>query len=457
MPDISINKRSVDALAAGAERVLYWDRKLKGFGVLVTEKGAKSYVVQYRAGRGRGSPTRRVTIGKHGKPLTPDMARAEAEKMLAAVIQGVDPAADRKAAREAANAEPPAPDTSRLFSTVLAQWLDRDQVGNRSKAEVERIMRREVEPAWGAQEIGTIRKRDVIALIEAIVDRDAPTMANRTLAHIRRMFTWAAGRDLIEANPAQFVEKPGAETRRDRVLTDDELARVWGAAAAMGAHAFGVGVRLLILTGARRDEIFGARWTEIDGDRLRLPAERSKSKDGRSIALSPGAVALLETLPRLNAYVLTSGGSRSDEGRRKRASAAAEAGRVDEGTPYSNIGNSKADLDTAIATARRDAADPSRADEPLTDDERKIHALPGWRLHDLRRTVATGMQRLGVRLEVIEAVLGHVSGSRAGIVGVYQRHAFEPEARDALIRWGAHVERLVTGAPASNVVELRRA
>ncbi len=461
MAEIDITLRSVKAAAVTKGRAIFWDKKLKGFGVLVTEKGAKSYVVQYRAGRGRGSPTRRVTLGRHGSPWTPEAARDEAEKMLAAVTHGADPAADRKADRKAARvaavAEPAEPDKSRLFSTVLAQWLDRDQAGNRSRAEVERIMRSEVEPALGAREIETIRKRDIIALMDAISDRGAPILANRTLAHLRRMFTWAAGRDIIDANPAQFVEKPGTETRRDRVLTDDELARVWRAAAAMGAHPFGVGVRLLILTGARRDEVFSARWAEIDGDRLRLPAERSKNNEGRSIALSHGAVALLETLPRLNAYVLTSGGSRSDGGRRKRAGATSPAGALDEGAPYQAFSQSKASLDTAIAVARRDAADPSRDSEPLTDDERKIHALPGWRLHDLRRTVATGMQRLGVRLEVIEAVLGHVSGSRAGIVGIYQRHAFETEARDALLRWGAHIERLVTGAPANNVVELRRA
>jgi integrase len=453
MPEISINKRSVDAAATGAGRAIYWDRKLKGFGLLVTEAGAKSYVVQYRAGRGRGSPTRRVTIGKHGSPWTPETAREAAERLLASVTHGADPAAERAAARKAAKA---GPDTTRLFSTVLADWLNRDQAGNRSKAEVERLMRREVEPHWGALEIGTIRKRDVIALVDGIADRGARTMANRTLAHVRRLFNWAASRDIIDASPAQHVEKPAAETRRDRTLSDDELACVWRAAAAMGPHPFGAGVRLLLLTGARRDEIFSARWGEIDGATLRLPADRSKSKDGRSIALTPRAVAVLETLPRVNAFVLTGGGCRSDEAR-QRASAARGVDDVAEGTPYQAIGKSKAAIDTAICCARRDAAEPSRKGEPLTDAERKAHALPDWRLHDLRRTVATGMQRLGVRLEVIEAVLGHVSGSRAGIVGVYQRHAFEAEAREALARWGAHVERLLSGETSNNVVELRRA
>jgi integrase len=234
---------------------------------------------------------------------------------------------------------------------------------------------------------------------------------------------WAASRDLIEANPAQFVEKPKAEIRRDRVLDDAELVEVWRAVEGMVAP-FAAGVRLLILTGARRSELFEAGRGELVAGAIRLPAERSKNDEGRLIHLSPPALAIVEKLPKFadKPWLLTLDGEH----------------------PFSNFGHAKAELDRRILAARREAAGTE-----------KVEPMPPWRLHDLRRSVATGLQRLGVRLEAIEAVLGHVSGSRAGVVGVYQRHRFELEARDALNLWGEHVTRLLDPMPAK-VVRMRR-
>jgi integrase len=314
------------------------------------------------------------------------------------VRDGRDPLAERAAIERG-------PNPARLTSAVVDEWLKRDQAGNRSRSEVERVMRREVLPVWGFQPIDGIRKRDIIALIDGIADRGAKIMANRTLAHVKRLFRWAAARDIIEGDPAAHVEKPAPETRRDRVLSDDELAVIWGAAGAMG-FPFGPAVQLLVLTAARREEIFGLSWREVDGNSaaIRLPAERAKTKEGRIIPLSPVALSVLDELPRF-------AGGDFVFGQRGQA-------------PFANVGHAKARLDRMIAKARG---------EPI----------PGWRLHDIRRTVATGLQRLRTRLEVIEAVLGHLSGSRAGIVGVYQRHRFEEEAQAALTAWGEHVVRLV--------------
>lgn len=437
MPTVSLTKRTVDAAApevgdGGAlRRVIYWDTALKGFGLLVTERGAKSYLVQYRAGNhGRKDPTRRVTIGKHGSPWTPETARAEAKRILGAVAHGSDPAADLAAARTAVRK---GPDQSRLVSTVVENWLRRDQAKNRSLREIERIMAREVLPFWGEREIDTIRKRDVIELIDRIADRGTPTMANRTLAHVRRLFNWAAGRDVIAANPAQYVEKPAPEVKRERTLNEAELVAVWRAAEAT-PYPFGHGVRLLIATGARREEVFGLPWSEIDLDRrcIDLPAVRSKNAEGRLVHLSALALDVLAGMPRLGPYALSGHGE----------------------TPFTNIGHSKAKLDAVIARQRAEA----RLGRPLGEDERPepCDALTSWRLHDLRRSVATGLQRLGVRLEVIETVLGHVAGSRAGIVGTYQKHALTDEARAALGRWGAHVAGLLTEGAPGKIVALRR-
>ena len=151
-------------------------------------------------------------------------------------------------------------------------------------------------PSLGSRPIAEVRKRDLIAMVEGVVDRGSPVMANRVLAHIKRLFRWAAGRDLIETDPAAHIEKPTPERSRDRVLTDGELIAVWRAAETMGGP-FGAGVRLLIATGARREEVFGLRRAELGAMAIRLPAERSKNKEPRIIPLSPLALSVLAELP----------------------------------------------------------------------------------------------------------------------------------------------------------------
>ena len=182
-----------------------------------------------------------------------------------------------------------------LVRSVVADWLKRDQANNRSRPITERIMEREVLSLWGERDIGTISKRDVIELVEGVADRGVPVLANRVLAHLKRMFKWAARRDIIETDPAATVDKPSREESRDRVLDDAELAAVWRAA----SGRFGMAIKLLILTAARRSEIFGLRWSEVDleGAAINLPAERNKAGEAKAIALSPAAVELLRELP----------------------------------------------------------------------------------------------------------------------------------------------------------------
>jgi len=433
LPTLPITKRNVDAAkpAPGKDglpqRTIYFDTILPGFGLLVTPAGSKSFIAQYRAGRGRAAPTRRVTIGSYGT-WTPDEARTEAKRILSEAAQGKDPAAERTRRRRGGSAE-------RTLAAVAKEWLKRDQAGNRSFAEVQRLIAREVVPVLGQRQIDEIRKRDLIELLDAIVDRGAPVIANRVLAHTKRLFTWAASRDLIETDPAAHIEKPTPEVKRDRVLNDDELVEVWRAAESLGG-VFGVGIRLLIATGARREEIFAAKWTEIDGDppSLRLPAERNKVKEARIIPLSPLAVGILDALPRLGDFVVSARGKK----------------------PYSAVSRAKLALDATIAQRRAEI----RLGRKLNVGEAAAaeDALPAWRTHDLRRSVATGLQRLGVRIEVVETVLGHVSGSRGGLVGIYQRHRFEAEAREALAVWAAHLQRLLDDdAKSAEVVPLRRA
>ena len=429
MATIAIGKRSVDVAAAGR----WYDAKLSGFGLYVSPSGrTRSYFVEYRPkGVGRAGGKKRLTFAHHGGPRpdgsswTADLARDEALRLLGSIKAGGDPLAERAAAKARAEA-----DAAESLGAAVRRWLETDQKDNRRRGEVERMLRKDVLPCWGERPLAAIRKRDVIELVECVHAR-APVGANRLLGSLQRFFKWAAARDLIEASPAAAVEKPGRESTRGRVLTDGELVEIWRAAERMGAP-YGTGIRLLILTAARRGEIFRARRDELEiaGGRLLLPAERSKNDEARSVWLPPLALDMIDELPKFagSPWLLTAQGEH----------------------PCTNHGYNRRRLDALILEARRAEAAETGADPDRTEP------MPGWWVHDLRRTAATGMQRLGVRLEAVEAALGHVAGSRAGIVGIYQRHRFDEEARAAILRWGEHVRSLLGSGGRGQVVPLRR-
>jgi integrase len=374
----------------------HFDKSYPGLVLRCSYGGAKTWAYVFRL----HGMQRRITLGRWPGMSLAD-ARTAWREAHGIVSQGESPKHRRPAAAD-------------TFAAVVAEWLKRDQAENRSAADVGRSIERTVLPRWHDRMIATIKRRDVIEAIDAVADRGTPIAARRLHAHLHRLFKWSVGRGIIESNPMADLPKPGAETRRDRALTDAELVVVWKAADELG-WPFGQAIKLLILTGARRTEIGALRWSEIQGDAIRLEGARTKNSYPHHIPLSAAAGRVIETLPHIadSKYMLTVTGD----------------------TPISGWSKAKALLDR-VAT--------------------EIHgrALPDWRLHDLRRTVATGLQKLGFSLQVIEAVLGHIGGSRAGVVGVYQRHSFDPEKRQALDAWARHVEALVEGKPAA-VVPLR--
>lgn len=421
MPRMRLTTAAIERLKAPASgQVDYFDASLPGFALRISARGVKSFVVFCRVG-GR---LRRVTLGRW--PALPlSKAREKAGEVVEAAERGIDPVGLKRAAREASR------DT---VAAIAADWLARDQAGNRTHAEVKRAIERDVLRKWKHRNIHTLTRRDVLELIEGIVDRGAPVLARRVHSYLHRMFRWCVARGILEASPMTDLPKPGRETARDRVLVDDELRWIWLAAEDMG-WPFGDAIRLLILTGARREEISGLLWSEIDRQNalIEIGPARMKSGAAHIVPLSEPALQIMDRLPRVavdganSPYVFTTTGK----------------------TSISGWGKARAALDRRIDALRR-------AEETNhTGRAQKIEPLPAWRIHDLRRTVATGLQRLGVRLEVTEAVLGHVSGSRAGVVGVYQRHTFTDEKRTALITWAAHIDQIVGRAPAK-VVKLRR-
>ena len=375
------------------------DGKIGGLYLVVQPTGAKSWAVRYRAD---GKP-RKLTLGAYPN-LDLATARRRAQEALGDVAGGKDPAEAKKAARIARKAKR-STDEHR-FDKVAASYVQRyvaKKIGDAWGAEIERQLKVEINPKIGHKQIGEITKDNILKLVEGIVDRGSPTTGNRVFATLRQIFNWALDRDLITVSPMP-KRAPAPETRRDRVVSDQEIKLAWQAFEQLGPP-FGAIGKLLLLTGARRDEIAEGSWSEIDLE-LRtwtIPAARTKNGEPHEIPLSDAAVEILKSLPRVEGrarFVFTTNGR----------------------TPVSGFSKARQAIDAAVA---RSAG----------------ATVPRWTLHDLRRTAATNLQKLGTRFEVTEAVLNHRSGSRGGVSGIYQRHAWSAEKRQALDALGARRRR----------------
>jgi integrase len=405
------------------------DGLLVGLYLVVQPSGAKSFAVRYRYA---GQP-RKLTLGAFPS-ISLEAARDIGGKELRAAAEGRDPATEKQSAK--GDAKKAAAEEIRgrrdLFENVAREFIERHAMKSTRETswrETARILGLrpdadgklveiggDVIPAWKGRRIQDITKRDVITLLDSVRDR-APVMANRTLAAIRKLFNWCLARDVIQVSPCTLIEPPAPERSRDRILSDDELRLVWNAAEGDG-WPFRELIKMLILTGQRLSEVGGMRWEEIDleGKLWTLPAERVKNGERHEVPLSDAAAEILTALPRIKTtmgFVFTT--------RRDAA--------------VSGFSRAKDRLDAAAkAAARKD--------------------IEHWTFHDLRRTMASGMARIGIQLPVIEKVLNHSSGSFRGVVGVYQRHTFADEKRAALDAWASFVHSTVSNQQPANVVSL---
>jgi integrase len=394
--------RSVEAIKPRPVRQEIPDSFLPGLYLIQQPSGAKSWAVRYRH---QGTP-RKLTLGGHPALGLKD-ARELAAKALRAVAEGRDPGREKILARAAK-----ADSVHRIVEEFLERHVRRSN-RPRSAQETERLLRQHVLPRWRGRMVHEVTRRDVLDILDRVVDGGAPIAANRVLAAVRKFFNWCVARDIIAASPCAGVKPPTVERARDRVLNDGELRLVWQVADKLGG-TFGPLVKLLALTGQRRDEVAQMRWEEVDlENRLwTLPAGRTKNNKPHEVPLSNAALTVLKNVPHVttSSFVFTTNGGAS---------------------PASGYSKNKRRLDALLP-----------AD------------MPPWRLHDLRRSCASGMARLGINLPVIEKVLNHTSGSFAGIVGVYQKHSFADEKRAALEAWGRRIDALVSGKHAK-VAHLR--
>jgi integrase len=404
MPKTKLTKPLIDGLSPGEQDQIYWDSEQPRLHLKVTPAGKKVFFLYYRV-LGAAKQQRRYKIGDYGA-ITLHQARERAKSLLGMIADGKDPAADRKQARRRFNSE--------LVADLVAEFFSKHVAQNRSAAETERIFNTDIVPRLGNRSIHSLKKHDVIAVLEAIADRDAPIMANRTLAALRKFLNWCVARGIIDKSPADGAEAPGKETKRDRVLTDDELRRVLVAARQIG-FPYGLIVELLTITGQRREEVAGMSWSELDlaARTWTIPAARSKNNKPHIIHLSDVAMAVFDRVPRIE--------TQSADGPHDPADAEPLVFSTNGKTPFQGFSNAKRQLDD-------------------------LSGVTGWTLHDLRRTLVSGMARLGVPPHIADKVLNHQTGTISGVAAVYQRHEFLNERKSALDQWGSHVTRLLHAA-----------
>jgi len=379
MPRLS-NSRLTDTLIrnlrAKENRYEVFDALLPGFGIRISTSGTKSFIVFGREGTRRT----RATLGQY-PILSLSEAREAAQAALKAMHQGTYHL-DRQV-------------TS--YDAVLKDWYKRDQKSKKSFREVERAMAAYVSPKLKGKDLRRVERKELIRIIDAVADKGTQTQAARLRSYISRLFSWSTERGLLDTNPALNLPKVFKEISRDRVLSRDELIKIWHASELI-TRQFRVIIRLLILTGQRKSEITGMKWSEINFSEgiWVLPSERSKNGKPHIVHLCTLSLKELQRIPRSGELVFSTTGS----------------------TPVSGFSNVKKKLD-------------------------ETSSVFNWRLHDLRRTFAT-MSTETLRLDphIVDLVLNHQAGTLTGVAKIYQRGSYLEERKEVLTQWDEYIKDL---------------
>ncbi len=399
-------------LPPGATEEKFWDYGkhddcVIGFGLRLRASGTRTWIFQYKF----GSKHARLKIGTWPS-LSLEKARAKARKYRHEVDDGGHPAAARVEAKKR---------SAETFKVIAERFLDRQakRLKPRSLVEVERHLRKRSKSLHDKL-LTNIDRRAIAGLLSEIAAEHGPFAGNRTRASLSSFFAWAMKQGLLEANPVIGTDRPAEEVERDRVLTDSEMREIWQA---LLADDYGDIVKLLALTGQRRDEIASLRWSEVDFDSatITLPPPRTKNRRDHIVPISAPVIDILKTRKRLVDRDLVFGSGRGG---------------------YQGWSTSKEALDARLL-------------EVCKKHDRKAQPLPYWTLHDLRRTMSTIMaDGLDVPPHVIEAVINHISGHKGGVHGVYNRAQYERQKRLALNKWASYLMTIVADEP-EKVVSIR--
>ena len=393
--------KKIQNLKPKAQRYEEWEGN--GFGVRVTPRGTRSFVCLFRF---EGKP-RRLTLGTYPTMTLAEAHQAHGEAMKK-LEQGIDPGAEAVAERAE---DRQAPTVDVLADEYLEKWA---KPRKRSWREDERILKKDILPEWGRRKAREITRRDVIRLLDGIVDRGAGIMANRTLAVIRKMFNFAVSRDIVPTSPCLAVRAPAPENRRDRVLTTDEIRALWhGLEGAKMASGTKLAIKIQLVTGQRKVEIVSAAWEEIDFTTgwWTIPASKAKNKIPHRVPLSPLTIELLEAAKHLA---------------------------VD--SPW---------VFPSPQTDRH--ITPEAVDHALRRPGLEHLGFTFW-VHDLRRTAASHMTGMGISRLVVGKLLNH---AERGVTSTYDRHSYDKEKRQALEAWGRKLKAVIEGTK-NNVVSMVR-
>jgi integrase len=398
---MKLTDRAVSRLKVPASgKVDVWDQTLPAFGIQLRATGRRAWIIGVR--RPGSATTSRLKIGDPATMSLAD-ARERAQQLMRNPGALASPGRDAPGETTVASLSGNSP-----MAAVIAGFIQRDQrPKNRSWKDVEQALQHNL-TAWHGRPLRSITKADVIAVLDQVVDRGAPIMANLLLAHIKRMFNWTIERGLIETSPADRLKPPSRKVERERVLTDPELRAVWHGCSLLG-WPFGPLVRLLLLTGQRESEVAGMGWADLDMSQAlwALTSGQTKAARAHLVPLSEPAVQIVRELPRLGDLVFPARGN---------------AGR-----PVSGFSKAKLRLD-------------------------RFCGVQDWVFHDLRRTAATSMAQLEVPPHVVEKIINHRATGVAGPMGkIYQRYDYLKERRAALELWGQHVLRVASTASRTGV------
>ena len=379
-------------------QIEYCDAVVPGLRIRIGVSGAKSFVLRKRV----AGKYRNITLGRYSERLPLAEARKKSRQILSDVEIKVDPVASLpKPQKRSVNGY-----------TVNALWpgYKRAKAHLRKIGEIERVFKRHILPEFGDRAADGITRSEITRFVDKMAER-TPTMARNALSYFSAFYTWALPRlDRLPGNPCRDAGRPPKPKSRERVLSDHEIGALWHILEGEGAP-FGPAIKLLLLTGQRRNEVFEAERAEFDIDKAlwTIPGARAKNGVAHLVPLSLPVLEIVKSL--------------LDHDRGDKLIPARGNWEVGPSGFSKAMSRIRLELETRLG-------------EPV----------PHWTLHDLRRTMATGLQRLGVRLEVTEAVLNHLSGARSGIVGVYQRHHYFDEKRKALAAWAKEVDRLARSA-----------
>ena len=397
MPRISMTDQWLKKLKSQNKQIDYFDENLSGFGLRVGKAGKKTWFVMYRI---KGHRTKkRLTLKKKYPQLSLKDARIEAKANLVKADRGEDPAGEKQKLKKA-----PA------LADLANEYLEKYAVHKKSIYEDQRIIAKDLIPAWGTRKAKDIKRRDVLRLLDRIVDRGAPIQANRTLALTRKIYNWGISRDLVENNPCLQIKMPSQEHQRDRVFSEDEIKALWGAFEQVGPIMESL-FKLHLVTAQRGGEVMTMQWRDIDLDSgwWTIPAEHSKNGLAHRVPLSGLALDILKQMEAISGndkWIFPS--------------------------PVKKCGHISNVQKTALKI-------------------REYSGVADFKPHDLRRTAASLMTGMNISRLTVAKILNHVE---QGVTRVYDRYSYDREKRTALDKWARKLEQILTGAQAK-VVNIR--